>query len=271
VGHKYEFHPVAEAFRMLTEPELDDLAADIKKNDLRVQIVLHEGMILDGRNRYLACLKVGVEPEFTIYRGDTTVEGLIAYVVSVNQQRRHDTVAQRAMAAVNLKSLFEVDARERQQAALKKGENPGNSPLAPVGANGMGRSRELAAAATGVSKNTIDRADKVVTKGTPELVAAVAAGQVSITTGAKLADKPKAEQKKAVAEAKAPKPPKSPKNGREKNGPRPFSKLEDQIGKCLRCADDVGRETGGGKFHREMIAVLGKAMGLVEQWRTSLR
>jgi ParB-like chromosome segregation protein Spo0J len=57
-----EFHPLANLFPPLEEKELDELTADIRANGLRENIVLHEGKILDGRNRYYACLRAGVEP-----------------------------------------------------------------------------------------------------------------------------------------------------------------------------------------------------------------
>ena len=34
------------------------------------QIIVYENRILDGRNRYRACLAADIEPTFTIYTGD---------------------------------------------------------------------------------------------------------------------------------------------------------------------------------------------------------
>ncbi len=91
----YDFHPLAETFPMISGEELRELADDIQRHGLREQIVLFEGMILDGRNRYRACklnkfaltqanfktLPAGVDPQ--------------AYVVSVNVRRRHLTAEQK--------------------------------------------------------------------------------------------------------------------------------------------------------------------------------
>ena len=59
-----EFHPLAELFPMIEGAEFGGLVEDIKANGLRQPICLHEGKILDGRNRYLACEAAGVQPRF---------------------------------------------------------------------------------------------------------------------------------------------------------------------------------------------------------------
>jgi hypothetical protein len=82
-----EFHPLANMFPLLEGKEFDELVDDIKKNGQRDPIVLFGGKILDGRNRYRACFKTGVEPETV--KGDTWVGDPAAYVISVNARRRH--------------------------------------------------------------------------------------------------------------------------------------------------------------------------------------
>jgi len=66
----YDFHEYADLFPMLDGAEFDALVRDIKHNGLHEEIVLYEGKILDGRNRYLACLEAKVEPRFEQYRGN---------------------------------------------------------------------------------------------------------------------------------------------------------------------------------------------------------
>ena len=66
-----EFHPVAGLFPLLRREAFRELVADIQENGLLEPILVDaEGRILDGRNRYLACLQAGVEPRFVAWQGE---------------------------------------------------------------------------------------------------------------------------------------------------------------------------------------------------------
>ncbi len=88
--------------------------ADIREHGLREPITLHpDGSILDGRNRYRACQKAGVEPRFRTVKDD-----LLAFVISENIRRRHLQKAQGAAIVglaeqLVLKVLAEAPKREK--------------------------------------------------------------------------------------------------------------------------------------------------------------
>jgi ParB-like chromosome segregation protein Spo0J len=85
------FHPLGDRFPPIEGVEFDELVADIKANGLIEPIVMLDGMILDGRNRYRACVAADVEPTFRPFTSDDPA----AYVISANIHRRHLTAEQK--------------------------------------------------------------------------------------------------------------------------------------------------------------------------------
>lgn len=118
-----EFHSVANIFPMMTEAEFSSLKQDVTVNGLREPIWLYDGKIIDGRNRYRACLETKTKPLFRKYEG--TESALIDFVISLNLHRRHLTTSQRACLAVALMPELEQAAKEslsRKMSAIKKGK-----------------------------------------------------------------------------------------------------------------------------------------------------
>src|SRR6266550_3365059 len=95
-------HPFLKDFPMMPSHEIDALAADIKKYGQRVPIVLYGGKILDGRNRYEACRRAGVEPRTAQFTKEYPKE----YAINANYLRKHWTTGERAhfAALMSLKS-----------------------------------------------------------------------------------------------------------------------------------------------------------------------
>ena len=93
-----EPHPLAGFFPPMGRYEYEELKADIVRNGVLAPIVLHEGRILDGLNRYRVCQETGIAARIFNYEGDDPV-GVVA---SMNLHRRHLNPSQRAMIAARL-------------------------------------------------------------------------------------------------------------------------------------------------------------------------
>jgi hypothetical protein len=104
------FHPAANIFPLMTKAELEMLAANIKEHGLIEPIRTLGGMIIVGRNRYNACLAVGVEPRFDEmpkgWNGD-----LLALVIASNRHRKQWTGMQLAWVALGIAETEHGGAR----------------------------------------------------------------------------------------------------------------------------------------------------------------
>lgn len=158
---KYELHPLCTFFPRMTGAEFDALRDDIKENGLKNPIVIHDGMILDGGNRYKACVEAGVDPVFIKYDG----ADIAAFVLSMNMHRRHLSQGQYAAIVSSMQNW------EQSHPSIKLSKDGCNvAPLSTVADR---------AAKSGASTRTQQMADKVV-KADPDLAKKVAHGEMSL-------------------------------------------------------------------------------------------
>ena len=194
-----EFHPYAAIFDLLEGPKLDELAASIRKGYRKERpIILHpDGRIIDGRNRYIACQRAGVEPLYETWDGKGS---LVDLIMALNRHRRHDTDGARSMQAARALPFYEEEARGRQAAA--GGDRRSVGATVPEAIDGK-RARDDAAKAFDVSPRSVQSAKKVLTNGVPELQAAVSSGAVGVAPAAEVAKLPPERQREVVAEGPA--------------------------------------------------------------------
>jgi len=93
----YEFHELANINPMMNDLEFNSLVNDIKEQGLIENICLFESKILDGRNRYLACLKAGIVPTFYNFVG--SYNDAVSFVIS-KERRRNQNLSQKACTGV---------------------------------------------------------------------------------------------------------------------------------------------------------------------------
>ncbi len=215
---KVEFHEAANIFP-LDEENLDSLAADIKANGQLIPIEMFDGKILDGRRRYLACERAGVEPEFRVVSPSDPV----AYVRSLNLERRHLDSAQRAMCAARADRLwdkFREEAKARQREAQERGRDTqkGIQANLPESKSEGQQTRDKVGELFGVSGRSVDSASRVLRNAVPEVVEAVDRGDMAISTAERLSSEPPEVQK---AEAAKPRKKKSSKKKPKLSTPAP--------------------------------------------------
>jgi N6-adenosine-specific RNA methylase IME4 len=199
-----ESHPAADIFPMMSEGERQALLADMRANGMLIgeEIVLLDGKVLDGRNRYINMMQLVGEGVFTpadqyvpgtswhfvnfstedldgTFDEATVERGPLAYVIAKNLHRRHLDESQRAMVAARLANM------------------PAHRPAGKKSAN-LRTSQTEAATQLNIGVRSLQSAKAVQEKGAPEMVAAVDAGALPVSLAKKLVELPKEEQVRIV-------------------------------------------------------------------------
>lgn len=186
--HDMESHPAADIFPMMTGEDFDALKEDIEQHGLLEPIVLDEDeRILDGRNRYRACVDLEMDDDsidFVSYEGE---QSPIDFVISLNLKRRHLNESQRAMVGAKAVEIYQAEAATR----MKKGTKADPKK--------KGESRKKAADTVNVSARSVGNAAKVLKGGSDDLIEQVEAGNLAVDSARLIAERPHAEQDEIVA------------------------------------------------------------------------
>jgi ParB-like chromosome segregation protein Spo0J len=181
------FHPLVKIFPEMEEFAFAELVADIKANGIREPITIYKNQILDGRNRWRACQKLGIACPQRAYEGKGEERDLRAFVVSKNLHRRHLNTSQRAMIAAEIADMTHGGDRKSDQA----GKVQLDSVSRP--------SRTDAAQLLNVSPESVTTAKKVADRAEPEVAKAVKDGKITVSAATKILEHPAEIQRQAAA------------------------------------------------------------------------
>ena len=188
-------HPLSALFAQydLAGEDLKTLAEDIQANGLHLPITTHDGMILDGWNRFQACQIAKVRPVFL-----SLAPGLDPweFVKGANMLRRHMSPAER-VAVMLLKRRMDGEHSHMDECSNNQ-QVPNGTP--PPSIEQIGKDLD-------VGRGTAQRAAAIVRANDPALEHALSEKRVSLNQAAELAKMPEPERKAAL-ESPAPKPPK---------------------------------------------------------------
>jgi hypothetical protein len=139
---KLEFHESLKDIPLMPLHERDALADDIAKHKQLFPIILLGGKIIDGRNRYLACLSRNIEPK-TIELNPVDTGSFIA---SANYFRKHWSTQERSHFA----ALMSLES--------ERGSPESNASNEAIPSVEPPITQEKAAKALGVSRSSVQRA-----------------------------------------------------------------------------------------------------------------
>ena len=179
------WHPLANLFPLIEGEAFADLVADVREHGLREAIIIHDGMILDGRNRARACEDAECPPRYEPFAGKD--EDALALVLSKNLTRRHLNDGQRAYIAAKLSNIGWGGDRS-------KSPNGGLSV-----ADAAGRLK--------VAKRQVERAKIVRDRAAANVQALVEGGEMPIALAAGIAELDQDDQDSLIAEARGAKGP----------------------------------------------------------------
>jgi predicted transcriptional regulator len=167
-----KYHPYSEIWPLLDGEDFEKLKADIKANGLRLPILIYKDQVLDGRNRDRACEATGTARCYTD-AGDISETQALDLVISLNDHRRHMSIAQRAFAAEKLATL--QGGSNRYQKRLAGSREPATEKAS---------FEEAAAKIGGVSHGSVKRARIIRAHGTDNDINDVLSGKTSLKTRA---------------------------------------------------------------------------------------
>jgi len=192
---KLQPHPLGAIFPPMDNESYDGLVKSIKKDgfDDREKIVLLDGQILDGNNRYTGLKKARVKPEPKFFQNFNGSDPY-SFVVQKNLHRRHLTPSQAAALGAELVEMMRVE--EKRQKDEAKAAAKGGKPTKPQKQAAKGSKAGRAAKAVGVSERSVDEAS-ALKKSDPAAFEEVKKGAKRLASASK-----DAGQKKSAADQK---------------------------------------------------------------------
>ena len=176
----------------LTPEEHSALERSLLAEGCRDALVLWGEVLVDGHNRYRICSKHGI-PFNTVQNSRfQSIADVHLWMIDQHLGRRSVSDFQRGVLALRKQDILASRTQPPSD------EPPVAGPLTPEPLI----SRDAIAKAARISSNTISQIQKIQKSATPELVAAVKSGTISINAAATVASLPVDEQVAAVAGGK---------------------------------------------------------------------
>ena len=187
----------------LTPDEHAALERSLLAEGCRDALVLWGDTLVDGHNRHGICTQHGIPFNTVQNTAFKTIDDVHLWMIDQHLGRRSVSDFQRGVLALRKKNILDTRAKNPPPApAQDDTPTPASEAAANAPAEAPLTSREAIAKAARISSATVTQIEKIQKSATPELVAAVKAGTISINPAATVATLPEQEQVAAAAGGK---------------------------------------------------------------------
>lgn len=176
----------------LSSEELAQLEANIIADGCRDSLVVWDGILIDGHNRYAICTRHSILFQTTNIEFATRSHA-IEWIIKNQFGRRNLSDYSRGVLALRLKPIYKARAKENQSSmggSLREKSHEVETPI---------RTDEAVASLANISSNTIRKIERIEEVAAPEVKAMAAAGDVSINLASQFTELPKEAQQEAIA------------------------------------------------------------------------
>ena len=172
----------------LSEAELSILTESLKAEGCRESLIVWNGLLIDGHNRYAICAEYDIPFETSEVHFASRTDALV-WIKKNQLGRRNLTDYQRAEIALSLKEDLAKLARERQRGGQGGILLPAKLPEA------SGETRDALADMAGVSGRTLDKVERIEAEAIPEIRDMARQGDVSIHAASQIAALSESDQR----------------------------------------------------------------------------
>lgn len=158
----------------LSDDERTGLEASIKAEGCREAIIVWDGTIVDGHNRYEICTRLGIEFQ-VCEKFFPNTDAVIEWIIKNQFGRRNIQLYDRGRLALRLEAVYQARAKENLSAVGGDHKSPFQKSGNPIHST-VNTERELAKIA-GTSHDTIHKVKTIEAKATPEQKADLSAGK----------------------------------------------------------------------------------------------
>lgn len=183
---------IDEEFKKLIPPlsvdEFQQLERNIIADGCRDPLVIWEGVLIDGHNRFDICSKHGIDFR-TVNKSFKDRDEATLWIINNQFGRRNISDFVRAELALKAEPLIAARAKERMLAT--QNNNAARAAVANLPQQDeTGKTRDELSKLAGVSSRNISKVKNILESGSEDLVTQVRSGNVSINAAETIAELP---------------------------------------------------------------------------------